>query len=137
VTATEEKLGAWWKEIEQRPEDRELRRVFADWLEENGHNALAAGQRWQAAAMKRCEQASSRVFTWYQDWQGEHADEPTRLRRKLLNRMARLNAGRKEKAGSRKRWFLWIDHASVAEAETALATALVASPRLKLTRRPA
>ena len=40
-------IETWYTQIEEAPDDWELRLQFADWLEENGEPVLAAGQRWQ------------------------------------------------------------------------------------------
>ncbi len=56
VTRTDRELDTWWKQIEETPEDWDLRRVFADWLEDQGSpelNVLANGQRWQAEHKRR------------------------------------------------------------------------------------
>ena len=45
-------LDEMWAAIKDRPDDWDQRRMFADWLEENGHDVLAAGQRWQAENKK-------------------------------------------------------------------------------------
>jgi uncharacterized protein (TIGR02996 family) len=45
-------LNAWWRAVAKAPADLELRRVFADWLEEHGMPVLAEGQRYQAARGK-------------------------------------------------------------------------------------
>ena len=46
-------LRTWYKQLEAAPGDWEVRLMLADWLEENDHPLLAAGQRWQVEKKKR------------------------------------------------------------------------------------
>ena len=59
-------LETWYQKIEEAVEDWDVRRAFADWLEENGHKRLAAGQRWQAENQKRPLEDQKRAprFLW-------------------------------------------------------------------------
>ena len=73
----------------QTPEDWTLRRVYADWCEDNDLLECAACLRWMASARKRPQRGSTGTGTWF-DAQGVSAglgDESSDLPRELFRRL--------------------------------------------------
>lgn len=68
-------LEDWYQEIEKSPHDWDLRRVFSDWLEEQGLEVLARGQRWQIEH-RRCPLRTLKKWGWY-SWTADLTQEIT------------------------------------------------------------
>jgi uncharacterized protein (TIGR02996 family) len=83
-------LEAWWRSVQEAPADADLRRVFADWLEENGLPALAAGQRYQAKRGKRPDEGNNFHTNFRNTGEICKDDEACRIDPALLYHMARL-----------------------------------------------
>ena len=61
-------IDVWYEQIEEAPDDWELRLQFADWLEEDQEPVLAAGQRWQAKHRRRpYQQPDTWEWFYFQD----------------------------------------------------------------------
>lgn len=52
-------------DLQQSPEDWNVRSIFADWCEDNDQPELAACLRWTVQAMKRPNLGSRGVGTWF------------------------------------------------------------------------
>ncbi len=56
--------AAFEAHLDQHPDDWTHRLVYADWLDEHGHDVLADGQRWQAKHQKH-PLGSGRDYAWW------------------------------------------------------------------------
>lgn len=69
------RVAAFWRQLEQAPEDWDLRLVFSDLLEDLGLDVLAAGQRWQAANEKRPQPITKKYWCKLSAWGSDLNDE--------------------------------------------------------------
>src|SRR5262249_61345683 len=58
-------LESFREGLVQTPEDWDLRRVVADWCEDNGHAGRADCLRWMSRLKKRPYRGSSGVASWF------------------------------------------------------------------------
>jgi uncharacterized protein (TIGR02996 family) len=58
-------LEAFFEDLAEKPEDWQVRGVFADWCEDNGKPELAECLRWMIRRQKRPYHGSGTSFTWF------------------------------------------------------------------------
>lgn len=116
-------LEDWYRHLEEHPDDWECRLVLADWLDDQGLDVLAAGQRWQAREHARPMGGTH----WYN---AEHyragKDQlppgPEDLPRETFLAMKQPPEERREGRADWNAW--WRQCSCMAQAERALAEAL-------------
>jgi uncharacterized protein (TIGR02996 family) len=63
--ATAVKEEDWNRLLAEKPKDKTLRLVYADWLEETGQVVKAEGVRWYLAEKKRPSEGSDNTWCWW------------------------------------------------------------------------